>query len=53
MVKVAIGTWGLQNWFDGDFAPVIDLMRRADEGNIDQVSITSPSISFERDVLTS
>ena len=34
MVKVAIGTWGLQNWFGGDFAPVIDLMRRADEKGV-------------------
>ena len=40
MVKVALGTWGLQRWFDGDFASVVDLMHRADERNVDQVSIT-------------
>ena len=31
MVKVAVATYGLQKWFGGDFAPVIDLMRQADE----------------------
>ncbi|HLG86737.1 MAG TPA: TIGR03619 family F420-dependent LLM class oxidoreductase [Alphaproteobacteria bacterium] len=47
MVKVALGTWGLQKWFDGDFAPVIDLMRLADEKGIDQVSITDHVVMGE------
>ena len=47
MVKVAVGTWGLQNWFGGDFALAIDLIRRADEKNIDQVSITDHVVMGE------
>ena len=47
MVSVALGTWGLQKWFGGDFAPAIDLIRRADEKGIDQVSITDHVVMGE------
>ena len=47
MVAVALGTWGLQKWFGGDFAPAIDLIRRADEKNVDQVSITDHVVMGE------
>jgi probable F420-dependent oxidoreductase len=47
MVGVALGTWGLQNWFGGDFAPAIDLIRRADEKHVDQVSITDHVVMGE------
>jgi len=47
MVAVALGTWGLQNWFGGDFAPAIDLIRRADEKTVDQVSITDHVVMGE------
>ena len=47
MVKVAVATYGLQKWFGGDFAPVIDLMRQADEAGIDQVNITDHVVMGE------
>jgi probable F420-dependent oxidoreductase len=47
MPKIAIGVYGLQRWFDGDFAPVIDVVRRADEKGIDQVSITDHVVMGE------
>src|ERR1700761_873965 len=39
MTKIAIGVYGLERWFGGDFASVIDVVRAADEAGIDQVSI--------------
>ena len=47
MPKVAIGVYGLQRWFDGDFASVVDVARRADELGIDQVSITDHVVMGE------
>ena len=47
MTKIAIGVYGLQRWFDGDFAPVIDVVRAADEAGIDQVSITDHVVMGE------
>ncbi len=47
MVKVAVATYGLQKWFGGDFAAVVDLMRQADEKGIDQVSITDHVVMGE------
>jgi probable F420-dependent oxidoreductase len=40
MVKISIALFGLQEWFGGDFLPVIDLVRAADEAGIDQVNVT-------------
>jgi probable F420-dependent oxidoreductase len=47
MTKIAIGIYGLQRWFDGDFAPVVDIVQRADEKGIDQVSITDHVVMGE------
>jgi probable F420-dependent oxidoreductase len=47
MVQVAIGLYGLQQWFGGDFAPVVEVARRAEEADIDQVSITDHVVMGE------
>jgi probable F420-dependent oxidoreductase len=47
MPRVAIGVYGLQRWFDGDFAGVIDIVRRSDEKGVDQVSITDHVVMGE------
>ncbi len=47
MPRIAIGVYGLQRWFDGDFAPVVDVVRRADEKGVDQVSITDHVVMGE------
>lgn len=47
MVQVAIGLYGLQKWFGGDFAPVVELARRADEAGVDQVSLTDHVVMGE------
>lgn len=47
MLQVAIGLYGLQQWFDGDFAPIVDLVRSAEEAGIDQVSITDHVVMSE------
>ncbi|HLS80033.1 MAG TPA: LLM class flavin-dependent oxidoreductase, partial [Steroidobacter sp.] len=47
MVQVAIGIYGLQQWYGGDFAPVVDLARIADEAGVDQVSITDHVVMGE------
>lgn len=39
MTKVAINVYGLQRWFDGDFAAVVDVAKRADAMGIDQITI--------------
>jgi len=47
MLNVAIGLYGLHRWFDGEFAPVVDLARRAEAAGIDQVSITDHVVMGE------
>ena len=47
MIQTAIGLYGLQQWFGGDFAPVVDLVRSADEAGIDQVNITDHVVMGE------
>ncbi|MBK7252227.1 MAG: TIGR03619 family F420-dependent LLM class oxidoreductase [Gammaproteobacteria bacterium] len=47
MVQVAIGLYGLQRWYDGDFAPVVGLARSAEEAGVDQVSITDHVVMGE------
>ena len=47
MTKVAIGVYGLQQWYGGDFAGVVDVAKRADEKGIDQISITDHVVMGE------
>jgi probable F420-dependent oxidoreductase len=47
MVSVCIGVFGLQNWFDGDFAPVIELARQAEAAGVDEISITDHVVMGE------
>jgi probable F420-dependent oxidoreductase len=47
MTSVCIGVFGLQNWFGGDFAPVVELARTADRLGIDEVSITDHVVMGE------
>jgi probable F420-dependent oxidoreductase len=47
MPRIAIGLYGLQRWFDGDFAAVVDVARQAEAKGIDQVSITDHVVMGE------
>jgi len=46
-MQVAIGLYGVQQWFGGDFAPIPELVRRAEDAGIDQVSITDHVVMGE------
>jgi len=39
MVTICIGLYGLQEWFEGDLAPVVDLVALADRKGIDQINV--------------
>ncbi|HEY2809266.1 MAG TPA: TIGR03619 family F420-dependent LLM class oxidoreductase [Steroidobacteraceae bacterium] len=47
MTQVAIGLFGLQGWFGGDFAKVPALVSEADKAGIDLVSITDHVVMGE------
>jgi probable F420-dependent oxidoreductase len=47
MPKISLGLYGLQNWFGGDFAPVVDVVRTAENKGFDQVSITDHVVMGE------
>jgi probable F420-dependent oxidoreductase len=47
MLQVSIGLYGVQQWFGGDFAPVPELARRAEEAGVDLVSITDHVVMGE------
>jgi probable F420-dependent oxidoreductase len=47
MTQVAIGLYGLQGWFGGDFAPVTELVRIAEAKGVDLVSITDHVVMGE------
>lgn len=36
---ICIGTYGLNDWFSGDFRPVLDLISVADKAGIDQINV--------------
>jgi len=47
MARVSIGLFGLQRWFGGDFAPVVDVARQADEAGVDVISLTDHVVMGE------
>jgi len=47
MIKIAISLFGIQNWFDGDFAPALDVVRLADRKGVDQVNVVDHVIMSE------
>ena len=47
MTQVAIGLYGLQSWFGGDFAPVTEIVRIAEGAGLDLVSITDHVVMGE------
>ena len=47
MTQVAIGLYGLQRWFGGDFAPITSIVRQADARGVDLVSLTDHVVMGE------
>ncbi|MDX2274544.1 MAG: TIGR03619 family F420-dependent LLM class oxidoreductase [Hyphomonadaceae bacterium] len=47
MPTFSLGLFGLQQWFGGDFAGVVDLVRRADAKGVHQVSVTDHVVMGE------
>jgi hypothetical protein len=41
MIRIAIGVYGLSDWFDGDLAPAVELATIADRAGVDMIRITS------------
>jgi probable F420-dependent oxidoreductase len=39
MINICVGVYGLNDWFGGDFAPVVQLIADADRIGIDQVNV--------------
>lgn len=46
-MQTAIGLYGLQRWYGGDFAPVVEVARMAEDAGIDQVSLTDHVVMGE------
>jgi probable F420-dependent oxidoreductase len=47
MMRIAISPFGLQNWFGGDYAGVLDVARIADRAGIDQFNVVDHVIMSE------
>ncbi len=47
MIRIAISLFGMQNWFGGDFAPILDIARIADRKGVDQVNVVDHVIMSE------
>ncbi|HUA88501.1 MAG TPA: LLM class F420-dependent oxidoreductase [Steroidobacteraceae bacterium] len=47
MTQVAIGLYGLQGWFGGDFAPVTEIVKTAERLGVDLVSLTDHVVMGE------
>lgn len=46
-IRISFGLIGMQNWWGGDFRPVLDVVRLADRLGIDMVSITDHVVMGE------
>jgi hypothetical protein len=44
-VRIGIGLFGLQQWFDGDLSGVLEVVRLADSKGVDLVSLTDHILS--------
>jgi probable F420-dependent oxidoreductase len=47
MIKIAVSLFGLEKWFGGDFASVLDVVRLADRKGFDQVNVVDHVIMSE------
>lgn len=47
MPLFSLGLFGLQHWFGGDFAGVVDLVKRADAKGVHQISVTDHVVMGE------
>lgn len=47
MIRIGIGLFGLQNWFDGDFSGALEVARIADRKGIDQINVVDHVIMSE------
>jgi probable F420-dependent oxidoreductase len=47
MIRIAIGVYGLSDWFDGDLAPAVELATIADRAGVDMISITDHVVMGE------
>jgi probable F420-dependent oxidoreductase len=47
MPLFSLGLFGLQSWFDEDFAGVLDLVRRAEANGVQQISVTDHVVMGE------
>jgi probable F420-dependent oxidoreductase len=48
MVQIAIGLFGLQDWYGGNFTPALQIARRADEAGVGQVNLSDHVVMGER-----
>lgn len=47
MIRIGIGLFGLQNWFNGDFSGALEVARIADRKGIDQLNVVDHVIMSE------
>jgi len=47
-LKLSMGLYGMEQWYGGDFAGVIDAVREAEQAGFDQIAITDHVVMGER-----
>jgi probable F420-dependent oxidoreductase len=47
VVKIGINLYGMESWFDGDFAAVVELMKVAEDAGIDEVGVAEHVVMGE------